>query len=43
MPYVSLLRGRSKEKTVHMYINHVAQVSDTAQVTRQVSLLKLVV
>ena len=37
---VSRLRGRSKENCA--YISHVAQVSDTAQVTRQVSLLELI-
>ena len=37
---VSWLRGRSKENWV--YISHVAQVSDTVQVTRQVPLLGLI-
>ena len=37
--FVSWLRGRSKENCA--YISHVAQVSDTAQVTRQVSLFRI--
>ena len=37
---VSWLRVRSKENCA--YISHVAQVSDTAQVTRQVTLLGLI-
>ena len=38
---VSWLRGSSKEKLC--ILSHVAHVSDTAQVTRQVSLLGLIV
>ena len=38
--FVSWLRGGSKEKLC--VYSHVAQVSDTAQVTRQVSLLGLI-
>ena len=37
---VSWWKGRSKENC--MYISHVAQVSDTAQVTRQDSLSGLI-
>ena len=37
--YISWLRGGSKEKLCV----HVAQVSDTVQVTRQVSLVGLIV
>ena len=37
--FVSWLIGRSKEK---LCLRHVAQVSDTAQVSRQVSLLGLI-
>ena len=40
---VSWLRVRSKDKTVRTYISHVAQFSDTAQVTRQILLLGLIV
>ena len=40
MYFASWLKGGSKEKCA--YISHVAQVSDTAQVTRQISLLGLI-
>ena len=36
-----LVEGRIKGK-ICVYISHVAQVSDTAQVTRQISLLGLI-
>ena len=39
LPYVLVSCLRVDQwKTVHTYIIHVVQVSDTAQVTRQVSL-----